>query len=79
MSNFNYHYSDTNNVGGNGFMVNLILIIISFGSEAASDFTIDEAYKWLWRLASLLSLFLLMYINFHKAKEIYKNNKKNGW
>ena len=36
----------------------------------------DAVWTWAWRALSAISLILIIYINWNKVKEIFKNKKK---
>lgn len=59
------------------FMINAFLFLLGFTFDFLQAVTADEAYKWVWRFLSLVSLGLIIYINANKAKDIFKKRKIN--
>ncbi|MBA4166280.1 MAG: hypothetical protein H0X41_01805 [Chitinophagaceae bacterium] len=59
------------------------LNFILLGTAAAFNFlqrgAADLGYEWTFRFLSLVSLLIVIYINFNKAKNIFKNRKKKTW
>lgn len=44
-----------------------------------SELSADDVWKWSWRIASAISLALIIYINWNKALEIFKAKRnKDG-
>ncbi len=60
------------------FIANGSLIILALAFDVAQETTADDIYKWVYRVAALLSLGLLIYINWNRAKDVFKNNKNNA-
>lgn len=55
---------------------NLILLSLAALFNITQHITADSIYTWLFRILSLISLIIVIYINLHKAKDFYKRNKK---
>ena len=58
------------------FFLNGSLMIIGVVFDLMAELTSDDVYKWTYRSIALVSLIFLAYINFNKAREIYKAKKK---
>lgn len=57
-------------------LVSAILYALSWLLNIIAEISIELAWTWFWRILSAVSLSLLMYINWDKAKEIYKKKSK---
>lgn len=54
------------------YMKNFILYLLAGLFNLAQTITPDNVYVWIFRCLSLVSIGLIIYINFHKAKEYFK-------
>jgi hypothetical protein len=70
---------DTNSTshshGVGNFVVSCILLLSAFTFDVAQTMTVELLYVWLFRALSLISLALVVYINWNKAREIFKSRK----
>lgn len=73
-----YSFESQNGPQHPNFMINAFLFLVVFVFDFMQAITADEAYKWIWRGLSIISLMLIIYINGHKAKKIFKNRKAKG-
>ena len=62
--------------GAPTFRASIILYISSVVFYLFQTMSIDLLWTWVWRGLSLISLILIIYINWNKAIEIFKNKKK---
>jgi energy-coupling factor transporter transmembrane protein EcfT len=56
----------------------IILYICSWLFIGLADASADDIWKWSWRTLSGISLLLIIYINWNKAKEIFKSKKSKN-
>lgn len=76
MTNMHYEHSETpNGQSLTHFMINLILFFLVGVFDTLQELTADDVYKWLFRGLSTVSLCIIIYINYHKAKIYFKKNK----
>ncbi len=59
-------------------MIDTALLLASGIFEALSNASADDVYKWFFRVLSTLSLGLVIYINWEKAKKIFRQKHRNG-
>ncbi len=68
--------SDTTSLGHPATSV--VLYILSWLFFLLDSFTADEIWTWIWRILSLVSLLLIIFINGSKVKEIIKTKRTKG-
>lgn len=75
---------DLNNIDHNSastdaptFRASIILYISSVVFYIFQTMDMDAVWTWVWRGLSLISLILIIYINWNKAIEIFKKTKKS--
>lgn len=66
---------DTHTTGGVGFFANMALLLLTGLLHWAQYITADSVYTWVFRGLSLLSVCIVIYINWPKAVEQYKKRK----
>lgn len=67
----------THHDSGTSNFLSAILWITAGFFEIMQTITIESAYVWLFRLLSLISVILVIIINWPKAKAILRSNKKH--
>ena len=70
------HNSYGNPDGGPIFRNSVILYVFSWVCFYLQVVTADTLWTWAWRILSAISLLLIIYINWNKAVNIFKNNKR---
>lgn len=55
----------------------IVLYVLSWLFFLLDSFTADQIWTWVWRGLSLVSLALIIYINWSKAREIFLRDKKS--
>jgi bacteriorhodopsin len=58
-------------------MQSLTAFFFAFIFNLAQDLSVDDVYKWLFRALSLVSLLLVVYINWNKARDRWRKNKSD--
>ncbi len=68
--------SESSSLGGHP-AVSFILYALSWLFMYFQSISADEIWTWVWRGLSLLSLLLIIYINWSKAGEIFRAKNSN--
>jgi hypothetical protein len=72
LNNIDHSSSD----GAPTFRASIILYISSVVFYIFQTMDLNIVWTWVWRALSLISLILIIYINWNKALEIFKSKKK---
>lgn len=70
--------NDSSNTGIGHPATSAILYVLSWLFVYFQAVSADEIWTWIWRGLSLVSLLLIIYINWDKAMTIFKSNKTKG-
>lgn len=73
----NHHIDDTT-VDSPSLRLSIALYACSWLFFIFQSWSADAVWTWVWRGLSAVSLILIIYINWNKAVEIFKNKKKKG-
>jgi len=69
------HIDHSSSDGAPTFRASIILYISSVVFYIFQTMDLDAVWTWVWRGLSLISLILIIYINWNKAIEIFKKKK----
>lgn len=72
LDNTPHHDTSTGHLSG---LLSLVLYAFSWIAFWLQANTADMIWTWIWRGLSLISLILIIYINWNKAKEIFTGKK----
>jgi len=71
------HHTASSPDGTLTFKASIVLYICSWMFFIFQTISADAIWTWTWRALSAISLILIIYINWNKALDIFKNKKKN--
>ena len=70
--NAHTNHTDSHPSGQHNFILFLIAGLFKIGEELSAD----SIYQWIFRILSLISVMIVIYINWDKAKQTYLKKKQ---
>jgi len=68
--------NNSSSTGAPHFTASIMLYICSWVFFIFQTISADTVWTWTWRALSAISLILIIYINWNKALDIFRNKKK---